>query len=65
MKALQEEWDKQIKKAGVAKIAEFADDSVFNLSSITVLATFKKKTMLLTGDARGDYVLAGLRRENC
>ena len=35
---------------------------MFNLSSITVLATFKKKTMLLTGDARGDYVLAGLRR---
>jgi len=62
VKALQEEWDKQIKKSGVAKIAEFADESVFNLSSITVLATFKKKTMLLTGDARGDYVLAGLRR---
>ncbi len=62
VKALQEEWDKQIKKSGVAKVAEFADESVFNLSSITVLATFKKKTMLLTGDARGDYVLAGLRR---
>ena len=42
VKALQEEWNKQIKKAGVAKIAEFADDSVFNLSSITVLATFKE-----------------------
>lgn len=62
VKDLQIEWDKQIKKSGVAKIAEFADKSVFNLSSITVLATFKKKTMLLTGDARGDYVLAGLKR---
>ena len=62
IRALQVEWDKQIKKAGVAKIAEFADDSVFNLSSITVLATFRKKTMLLTGDARGDFVLAGLKR---
>lgn len=62
VKALHEEWDRQIKKSGVAKVAEFADQSVFNLSSITVLATFKKKTMLLTGDARGDFVLAGLRR---
>lgn len=60
--ALQEEWNKQIKKSGVAKMAEFADESVFNLSSIVVLATFKKKTMLLTGDARGDFVLEGLRR---
>lgn len=59
---LQVEWDTQIKKSGVAKIAEFADKSVFNLSSITVLATFKKKTMLLTGDARGDFVIDGLRR---
>ncbi len=62
VKALQEEWDRQIDKSGVAQVAEFADQSVFNLSSITVLATFKKKTMLLTGDARGDIVLAGLRR---
>ena len=53
VRALQEEWDRQIDKLGVAKVAEFADQSVFNLSSITVLATFKKKTMLLTGDARG------------
>ena len=60
--ALQEEWDKQIKKSGVARAADFADESVFNLSSITVLATFKRKKMLLTGDARGDYILAGLRR---
>lgn len=62
VRALQVEWDKQIRTAGVAKVAEFADQSVFNLSSITVLATFKKKTMLLTGDARGDFVLAGLKR---
>ena len=62
VKALQVEWDKQIKKSGVAKVAEFADQSVFNLSSLTVLATFKKKKMLLTGDARGDFVLAGLKR---
>lgn len=62
VRALQKEWDKQIKKAGVARIAEFADNSVFNLASITVLARFENKTMLLTGDARGDYVLEGLRR---
>jgi hypothetical protein len=40
VKALQIEWDKQIRKASVAKVAEFADKSVFNPSSITVLATY-------------------------
>jgi len=60
--ALQQEWDRQIRESGVARVAEFADQSVFNLASMTVLATFQKKTMLLTGDARGDAILAGLRR---
>jgi len=37
------------------KIAEFADDSVFNVSSITVLATFRKKytTRVRDQDALG------------
>ncbi|MGD9721712.1 MAG: hypothetical protein AB7O59_05505 [Pirellulales bacterium] len=60
--ALQEEWNKVIKKKGLAEIAAFADDSVFNLSSIVVLAKAGDKTMLLTGDARGDNVLRGLKR---
>lgn len=69
VEALQKEWDKQIKKLGVAKdaatAAEYADTSVFNLSSIIVLAEApgrggKKRRMLLTGDARGDHILEGL-----
>lgn len=66
---LEDEWDKQIKKLGVAKksdkqakAAEFVDESVFNLSSIVVLAEFGGKTMLLTGDGRGDHTISGLRR---
>jgi hypothetical protein len=62
--ALREEWDKQIKKLGVAKQAAFVDDSVFNLSSIVVIATAGDKTMLLTGDARGDDILDGLKGAN-
>jgi hypothetical protein len=60
VKDLQVEWDTQIKKLGVAKVAEFVDNSVFNLSSIIVLAQAGSKTMLLTGDARGDDVIEGL-----
>ena len=66
---LEEEWDKQIQKLGVAKksekqakAAEFVDESVFNLSSIVVLAEFDGNTMLLTGDGRGDHTIEGLRR---
>ena len=40
--------------------AEYADRSVFNLSSIVVLAEAGGKSMLLCGDARGDHVLEGL-----
>jgi beta-lactamase superfamily II metal-dependent hydrolase len=57
---LRVEWDKQIKKLGVARQAAFVDDSVFNLASIIVLAKAGGKTMLLTGDARGDDILKGL-----
>ena len=69
LEALRKEWDKQIKKMGVAKdaarAAEYADNSVFNLSSIIVLAESpgkggKRRRMLLTGDARGDHILEGL-----
>ena len=59
--ALREEWDKEIKKLGVAKQAAFVDDSVFNLASIIVVAQAGDKRMLLTGDARGDDILDGLK----
>jgi hypothetical protein len=59
---LRIEWDIQIKKMGVARQASFVDNSVFNLSSIIVLAKAGTKTMLLTGDARGDDILTALKQ---
>ncbi|MBH5366596.1 hypothetical protein [Bradyrhizobium glycinis] len=64
--ALQEAHDKwlkeqkQGKKSSEAMLAAFVDKSVPNLSSIVVLAEMGGKSMLLTGDARGDKVLKGL-----
>lgn len=58
---LQSEWDKKIKQLGVAKVAAYVDESVYNLSSIVVIAKFGGKSMLLTGDARGDDILRALR----
>lgn len=37
------------------------DNSVPNLSSVVLLATCDGKTVLLTGDARGDHILDGLK----
>ena len=45
-----------------ALAAEFVDDSVHNLSSLVVLAEFGEKRILLTGDARGDFILESLRQ---
>ncbi|HEX8127316.1 MAG TPA: MBL fold metallo-hydrolase [Allosphingosinicella sp.] len=44
-------------------LAAYTDGSVPNLSSIAALARFKGKTILLTGDARGDYLIEGLKAE--
>jgi len=41
-----------------------ADKSVPNLSSIVLLAEYEGKTILLTGDARSDHILAGLKQAN-
>ena len=65
VRKLHKEWEKELKKnprMSPAQAAAFADDSPYNLSSIVVLAESKKKKMLLTGDARGDDVLAGLTK---
>lgn len=69
--ALKKDWEKKIaamKKKGTLTpaameplVAEFVDTSVYNLSSIVVLAAAGDRTMLLTGDARGDYLLKGLQ----
>lgn len=68
VEALRADWDKKLaemKKKNSAEAqaiaAEFVDKSVYNLSSIAVLATVGKRRMLLTGDARGDFLLQGLR----
>lgn len=68
LKDMQEKWDKDLKKA-----AEKGDESIifaslggrdtspFNLASIVCLVEFDGKQMLLTGDARDDDILDGLR----
>jgi beta-lactamase superfamily II metal-dependent hydrolase len=69
LEALQDEWNRVLEKLKLAKDAQaaeaigasFADQSIPNLSSIVVLAEAGGKRMLLTGDARGDDILAGLR----
>ena len=65
--ALQEQHDKWLraqkekkKKSPEAALAAFVDKSVPNLSSIVVLAELGGKSMLLTGDARGDKILEGM-----
>jgi hypothetical protein len=65
VETFQQRWDKDLKailkkEKGSAEAASFSDDSPFNLASIVVLAEMKKRKMLLTGDARGDFTLEGL-----
>lgn len=66
LQALQDDHDDYLKKnhlastSGQAALAAFSDTSVPNLSSIVLHVKHKNGTILLTGDARGDYVLAGL-----
>lgn len=57
IEALRKAW---VKNRDEGITAAFDDDSPYNLSSIVAIATFKGKTMLLTGDARGDHILEGL-----
>ena len=72
--ALREEWKEALKKIlkedgpGVVAAAGDMDESVANLSSLTVIAECKsqedgnKTRMLLTGDARGDKIMTWLER---
>jgi hypothetical protein len=61
LQALGKKWETEVKNnPDAVKVAEFLDKSVANLSSIVVLAKCEGKTMLLTGDARGDDVWEGL-----
>jgi hypothetical protein len=68
---LRKEWAEQVvaiikdeKDKGkiAAIVADFVDKSPFNLSSIVVLAECEGKSMLLTGDGRGDHTLEELEK---
>jgi hypothetical protein len=64
--ALRKKWDEYMKKlrlkqkASAAELAAYVDRSVFNLSSIVALVEAGGKTMLLTGDGRGDQIMESL-----
>jgi beta-lactamase superfamily II metal-dependent hydrolase len=64
LEALRDLWEKDVKKrlaAGeTAQVADYVDKSAPNLSSIVVHVEHEGKTMLLTGDGRGDDTLIGL-----
>lgn len=64
IKALQKQFDAYIKKKGLAieaVLAAYADKSIPNLSSILCLVEKGGKRILLTGDARGDKIISGLK----
>jgi hypothetical protein len=57
---LRDQKKKKKKDAGAA-LAAFSDPSIHNLSSLVFHVEAAGKTMLLTGDARGDKILEGLQ----
>jgi beta-lactamase superfamily II metal-dependent hydrolase len=59
---LRERWEKWVREHADADARTTAnlDRSVFNLSSIVVLARSGPRSMLLTGDAASDDIVAGL-----
>lgn len=65
IEALQRQFDAFIRAKGLtteAVLAAYADESITNLSSLVCLVQLGRKRILLTGDARGDTVLAGLEQ---
>ena len=67
---LRKLWNAESKDAALAEtftermaaaVAHYDDVSPANLASIVIHVRLKDKTMLLTGDARGDHILDGLR----
>ncbi|HEU0098320.1 MAG TPA: MBL fold metallo-hydrolase [Allosphingosinicella sp.] len=61
LEKLQAKFAKELKPEDA--LAAYTDGSVPNLSSIAAVARYRGKTMLLTGDARGDYLIQGLKDE--
>ncbi|MFN2227690.1 MAG: hypothetical protein ACK2UY_15315, partial [Anaerolineae bacterium] len=68
LEELRDKWEKWLDKhaddiaSGDPLLAAMADRSVPNLSSIMLLARCQGRTILLTGDGRGDHLLQGLRQ---
>ena len=65
LQAKHDDWlDEQREKGNEitpgSMLQSMTDDSVPNLSSIVLIADDGQRTALLTGDARGDYILKGL-----
>jgi hypothetical protein len=65
LEALRREWRAWLaetaeKMASNPTAAAMTDRSVPNLSSIVIMASCQGKTLLLTGDARGDHIIEGL-----
>ncbi len=68
LRALETEWNAKLPSILGASIdqrrailAAFADTSVANLSSLVVLVKQGRREMLLTGDARGDFIIEALQ----
>lgn len=67
---LHVEWDKKVSASSwdaipaSAEVAEYLDTSVYNLSSIVILAELSGKRILLTGDALGSDILDGCARSS-
>lgn len=62
LEELEERWRKAKQRGDPDVItAAYSDSSVPNLSSIVLLLAQDGRTALLTGDARGDHILTGLR----
>jgi len=59
--ALRELWAESMRARAVAKLAAFLDESVLNLASIALVVARGRNRVLLTGDARGDHIVRGLR----
>lgn len=69
LEALQAEWERRLRtlaqqgRLPSVEATAFADRSAANLASIVVLAERGGKTMLLTGDARADFLRDSLRAQ--
>ena len=67
---LQKKWEEELKKLKDAKPADVlaaaaahVDASVYNLSSLIILATLGERRMLLTGDSLGADIIDGLKNQ--